>query len=46
MLPPLRYSEGWFSKSYLITPLIDLRSFEAGLRKKPELQRPAALTKS
>jgi hypothetical protein len=47
MLPPPRYSDVWFSKSYLITPLIGLgfRS-EAGLRKKPGFQRLAALTKS
>jgi hypothetical protein len=29
MLPPVRYSDVWFSKSYPITPLIDLGSFEA-----------------
>jgi hypothetical protein len=47
MLPPVRYSDVWFSKSFLFTPLIDLgfRS-EAGLRKKPGFQRLAALTKS
>jgi hypothetical protein len=47
MLPPLRYSDVLFSKSYLITPLIDLgfRS-EAGLPKKPGSQQLAALTKS
>jgi hypothetical protein len=34
MLPPVRYSDGWFSKSYLITPLIDLGSKRACLRSR------------